>query len=253
MSKQNQNVPDPFDLSSDSDGLEQTASPTGSISGEVEEPATPKDSSRRRRHELPVLVIEPDSKSTAGPAGRRPQGAGMVSENLEAMVRDLMIKVRRAEAQLREKEEAISNLQEQTVTLARKLYHQGKEPGKAFEDKGPSPVDSNSISLEALDFFNKADSPLKSKSGRTSRRARVRQDPSGFQKAKSSSSCPNCGQDLQKARCLDVQTSICFSCAGIFLDSRAVRQLARFLPWMRYVQKFLHSASQKAKSPHKKK
>jgi TFIIB-like protein len=241
-----------------------------------------RKSVRKRRIEPPVLVIEPET----GPAPpRRPAGDASVTRNLEGMVHDLLNKVREAEERLQEKEEAISLLQDQTVTMARKLLLSREGTSKSQAEKpGPS---SEKVGLEALDFFTRAFHPDPSfaggaGSGGTASRAtsaekasekvsdkaaekaarptrepkagRVRTPAAGAHVGPAIASgraCPACGKHLRKARCLNVQILVCLACRGLFLDPRAVRQLARLLPWMHYVEQFLGSASREAPAPPK--
>jgi len=200
----------------------------------------------RRRDEPPVLVIEPDSRPMEG-VGR----GGPVSDNLEAMVQDLLNKVRSAEDQLRKKEQAISHLQNKTMILAQKLLDQEENSHQQGEIQVGPVMGSDPVSQEAMDFFARAldqasSRPAQGAAGGGSQAARDRKGRDEEARrplpSQGSQRCPHCGHALRPARCLEVQTTICFSCCGIFLDYNAVRQLARLMPWMRHVQKFLNAS-----------
>jgi hypothetical protein len=191
------------------------------------------------------------------------------------MVHDLLNKVREAEERLQEKEEAISLLQDQTVTMARKLLLSREGTSKSPSEK--SEPSSDSVGLEALDFFTRAFHPDPSAGGagsgapssraagagkvsekvsekaprpaREPKAGRARSPAAGVHvgpEIASGRACPACGKHLRKARCLNVQILVCLACRGLFLDSRAVRQLAPLLPWMHYVEQFLGSAPREA-------
>jgi hypothetical protein len=208
-----------------------------------------------RHDEPPVLVIgpsRPEEKSV------RPLGsADPAHRHLEAMVQDLLKKVRLAEDQLREKEAAITRLQEQTVNMARKLHAAGDLAGSSAQAATSDPV-----SLEALDFFSpvagpraagperpKMASPEKlARAARAAKSVRRYSQPAapapprpGAHPQAVGGLCPACGHKLQKAKCVNVRTLVCLACRSVHLDARAVRQLGRTQSWFRFVERFLSS------------
>jgi Zn-finger nucleic acid-binding protein len=234
------------------------AAPLPKESGSAREAPPARKPSRRPPNEPPVLVIESSIESATRPSPK----SETASKQLEAMVQDLLRKVRVAEDQIRERDSAISRLQEQTAAMARKLESAG--------DGGDGGRQSDPLALDALDFFSpgrptaagggasqalpKGSLEKLPRAVRASRAARARGQtvpggqPRGATPAAAPGggwSCPTCEKKLRKAKCANVRTLICLGCQGVFVDGPAVRQLARTQSWFRSVERFL-SAAQKA-------
>ncbi len=204
--------------------------------------------SPRRKDERPVLVIETGTR----PAVRRRGNA-----QLQAMVEDLMWRVEEAEEQLRLKDRAIDDLRSQAASMQKKISDE-----KAVAQPAPAEAGAGEDlreELEHLDLFpalqpgaHRPAHPAAQRKG-APRGARGPRDakahasrpaaPAERAGASAAGSCPAGGRRMRKARCLGILAHVCLSCRAVFLDARAVHQVARELPWMQHVERVLASAA----------
>jgi len=225
-------------------------------------PGLKPGSQRQARHEPPVLVIE--SSGPSKPRAGTKKADDETTRHLEAMVKDLLEKLRETESHLRDKDETIQRLREQTVEFARRAHAPGVEGLEA----------DPAVQLQKLDLFGPASSPVAEGSscgtghepaapvdpGKLARAAREAKSvrahtqslpavPAAPAPARPGAerACPSCGMKLRKAKCANVLAYVCLSCSGVFLEARSVRQLARTQSWFRFVARFLNAPAKAAK------
>ena len=186
------------------------------------------------------------------------------------MVNDLMRKLRETEERLKEKDAAISRLQEQTVTMARQinLPADGGDDGVAndlgsLDLYGKVAPESNvpTVMAEVRDKSEAVSLEKLARAAREAKKARVKAPPSVAPAAHSAPSrtttpaveagrlCPDCGQKLRKAKCESVLALVCLRCMGVFVDAKAVQHLARSQSWFALLDKYLRGAPTGHKPP----
>jgi Zn-finger nucleic acid-binding protein len=184
-----------------------------------------REPASRRRNEAPVLVIEAES----GP-----------SRGLEATVEELQKRLRATESQLRLRDEALIRMKVQGTPVP--AAPRAPAPPPAVEPpSGESPFFGAIISSRRQEPDKVQAVPVEMAEPRVRARPPAALPGGRAQGLSGPGGCPFCSSKLQKAKCLNVRTLVCLSCRGVYLDMKAVHQLAKTQTWFRFVERFLNS------------